>query len=119
MIRMLEDLTGVKASEMPLFDPDTRSLFVSTEKLGFTGDPVIGEIGTVAVPEFGTKFVRKMLEETRPTTFAELVNISGLSHGTDVWLGNAQELIRHKNGRPFNRYLHQGRHHALPHLEGR
>ena len=75
------------------------SLFHSCKALKYTGenpdtDPILGDLGCVAVPEFGTKFVRGMVKETHPSTFAELVSISGLSHGTDVWLGNAAELVR-------------------------
>lgn len=98
MIKHLENLTGVNAQEIPLDDPDTMSLFHSCEALkyadGQNSDPILGELGCLAVPEFGTKFVRGMVRETHPSTFAELVSISGLSHGTDVWLGNAQELVR-------------------------
>ena len=98
MIKHLENLTGVNAQEIPLDDPDTMSLFHSCKALGYTGDnpdtdPILGDLGCLAVPEFGTKFVRGMVKETKPSTFAELVSISGLSHGTDVWLGNAQELV--------------------------
>ncbi len=99
MIRHLENLTGVHAQEIPLDDPDTMSLFHSCRALKYQGDdpdtdPILGDLGCVAVPEFGTKFVRGMVKETKPSTFAELVSISGLSHGTDVWLGNAAELVR-------------------------
>lgn len=99
MIRHLENLTGVNAQEIPLDDPDTMSLFHSCLALRYQGehpetDPILGDLGCVAVPEFGTKFVRGMVGETKPSTFAELVSISGLSHGTDVWLGNAAELVR-------------------------
>ena len=98
MIKHLENLTGVNAQEIPLDDPDTMSLFHSCKALKYTGenpdtDPILGDLGCLAVPEFGTKFVRGMVKETKPSTFAELVSISGLSHGTDVWLGNAQELV--------------------------
>lgn len=96
MIRMLEDLTGLDAKQIPLDDPDTMRIFTSPEPLGLTPDEVIGTVGTIAIPEFGTRFVRQMLEDTRPTTFAELVRISGLSHGTNVWVGNAQDLVRGK-----------------------
>jgi DNA polymerase-3 subunit alpha (Gram-positive type) len=93
VIRMLEDLTGVNARKIPLDDEKTLSLFTSNEALNLNDD--IGTpLGTYGVPEFGTKFVRQMLEDTKPTKFSELVRISGLSHGTDVWLGNAQDLIR-------------------------
>ncbi len=93
MIRMLEDLTGVNAQEIPLDDADTMSLFISSEKLGFMDDAILGPTGAVAIPEFGTGFVRGMLEDTAPDQFDTLVRISGFSHGTDVWLGNARELI--------------------------
>lgn len=93
VIRMLEDLTGINAQEIRLDDKETLSLFTSTKALGLKED--IGtKLGTYGVPEFGTKFVQQMLEDTKPTTFSELVRISGLSHGTDVWLNNAQDLIR-------------------------
>ncbi len=95
VIRMLEDITGVHARDIPLDDPETMSLFTSNKALKLLPGKNIGtNLGTYGVPEFGTKFVRQMLEDTKPTTFSELVRISGLSHGTDVWLGNAQELIR-------------------------
>lgn len=93
VIRMLEDITGINAQEIPLGDKETLSLFTSNEALHVTED--IGtKLGSYGIPEFGTKFVRQMLEDTKPTTFSELVRISGLSHGTDVWLNNAQDLIR-------------------------
>ncbi|SHE93187.1 DNA polymerase-3 subunit alpha [Caldanaerobius fijiensis DSM 17918] len=94
VIRMLEDLTGVDARSIPLDDKDTMRLFTSTEPLGIKPEDIDCEVGTLALPEFGTKFVRQMLVDTQPTTFAELIRISGLSHGTDVWLNNAQDLIR-------------------------
>jgi DNA polymerase-3 subunit alpha (Gram-positive type) len=94
MIKMLEDLTGVPASSVPMDDPQTMSIFSGVQALGLTPERAGANVGTLGIPEFGTKFVRGMLEETRPSTFAELVRISGLSHGTDVWLNNAQELIR-------------------------
>ena len=95
VIRMLEDLTGVDAKSIPLAEEKTMSIFTSNDALGIKKGYDIGtKLGTYAVPEFGTKFVRQMLIDTKPTTFSELVRISGLSHGTDVWLGNAQELIR-------------------------
>ena len=92
-IRMLEDLTGIDAKKIPLDDKKTMSLFTGTEALGVTPDDIGSTVGTFGVPEFGTKFVRQMLVDTKPTTFGELVRISGLSHGTDVWLNNAQKLI--------------------------
>ncbi|GAA4701059.1 PolC-type DNA polymerase III [Brevibacillus fulvus] len=94
VIRMLQDLTGIDPKTIPLDDKETMSLFSSTEALGVTPEQIRSNLGTLGIPEFGTKFVRQMLEDTKPTTFAELVQISGLSHGTDVWLNNAQELIR-------------------------
>ena len=93
MIRMLTDLTGFDARKVPLDDKDTLSLYRSYEKLGIETDDIIGETGSIAIPEYGTKFVRQMLVDTLPTTIGELIRISGLSHGTDVWLGNAQEII--------------------------
>ena len=94
MIRMLQDITGVDPTKIPLDDKETMSIFSSTKALGITKEQINSEVGSIGVPEFGTKFVRGMLEETKPTTFDELISISGLSHGTDVWLNNAQELIK-------------------------
>ena len=93
MIRMLQDITGKDPTKVPLDDKETMSIFSSTDALGVTKDQIHSEVGSFGVPEFGTKFVRGMLVDTRPTTFDELIRISGLSHGTDVWLGNAQSLI--------------------------
>ena len=93
MIRMLQNLTGVDPQKIPLDDPDTMSLFTSSEKLGFVDDPVLGPTGAVAIPEFNTRFTRGVLEETQPTQVDTLLRISGFTHGTDVWLGNARELI--------------------------
>ncbi|MDO5299654.1 MAG: PolC-type DNA polymerase III [Clostridia bacterium] len=94
MIRMLMDLTGIDARTLPLTDPDVISLFSGTQALGVTPEQIGSKTGTYGVPEFGTRFVRQMLEETHPTTMEELIRISGLSHGTDVWIGNAQEIIK-------------------------
>jgi DNA polymerase-3 subunit alpha (Gram-positive type) len=94
IIRMLEDLTGLNATQIPLDDKKTISLFTTTEALGVTREDINSEVGSLGIPEFGTKFVRQMLVDTKPTTFSELIRISGLSHGTDVWLNNAQELVR-------------------------
>lgn len=96
VIKMLEDLTGVNARTIPIGERNTMGIFSSTEPLGVKPEEINSEVGTFAIPEFGTKFVRQMLVDTRPKTFSELIRISGLSHGTDVWLNNAQELI--KNG---------------------
>lgn len=94
IIRMLEDITGYSAQKIKFDDKKTMSLFTSTEALSVNLEDIDCKIGTLGIPEFGTKFVRQMLMDTKPTTFAELVRISGLSHGTDVWLNNAQDLIR-------------------------
>lgn len=93
VIRMLQDLSGIDPLTIPTDDEEVMKIFSSTESLGVTPEQIKCETGTLGVPEFGTQFVRQMLEETKPKTFAELVIISGLSHGTDVWLGNAQNLI--------------------------
>ena len=93
MIRMLFDLTGKDPTKVPLDDKETMSIFSSTKALGVTPEQIHSKVGSYGIPEFGTKFVRGMLVDTRPTTFDELIRISGLSHGTDVWLGNAQTLI--------------------------
>ena len=93
IIRMLQDLTGVDPQKIPLDDKETMSIFSSTDALGVTKEQIRSEVGTFGVPEFGTKFVRGMLVDTKPTKFEELLRISGLSHGTDVWLNNAQTLI--------------------------
>ncbi len=94
MIRMLEDLTGVNAREIPLDDPGTMGIFKSAKPLGLEDDdPIIGKTGTIGIPEFGTGFTRQMLVDTKPENFDTLVRLSGFSHGTDVWLGNAKDLI--------------------------
>ena len=93
MIRMLEDLTGVNARAIPLDDPDTMSIFTSSKVLCFENDEILGPTGAVAIPEFNTRFTRGMLMDTMPKDFNTLVRLSGFSHGTDVWLGNARDLI--------------------------
>ena len=93
VIRMLYDLTGIDPTKVPLDDKETMSIFSSTDALGVTPEQINSKVGSYGIPEFGTKFVRGMLVDTKPTTFDELIRISGLSHGTDVWLGNAQTLI--------------------------
>ena len=94
MIRMLEDLTGVDAKSISLDDKKVMSLFESTQALGIRPEDIGGcKLGALGIPEFGTEFVIQMLLDTKPKTFSDLVRISGLSHGTDVWLGNAQTLI--------------------------
>ncbi len=93
MIHMLERLTGVSYQSIPLGDPKVMGLFQSPEPLGVTPQQINSTKGTYGVPEFGTAFVQQMLEDTKPSTMEELIRISGLSHGTDVWLGNARDLI--------------------------
>ena len=93
MMHELEQLTGVNFQEVPLDDPGVRSLFTSPAALGVTEEDILCNTGTYGVPEFGTEFVRGMLQDTRPSTMEELLRISGLSHGTDVWLGNAKDII--------------------------
>ncbi len=94
MIRMLEDLTGVDAKTIPLDDPEVMSLFRSCEALKVDPEELGVNLGSLGVPEFGTEFVMQMLKDTKPSSFSDLIRISGLSHGTDVWLGNAQTLIK-------------------------
>lgn len=96
ILKMLSDLTGVDPTTIPLDDPGTLALFSSAAPLGLDPEELGFDLGTLGIPEFGTEFVRQMLAETKPATFSELVYISGLSHGTGVWLGNAQELIKKK-----------------------
>ena len=93
-LRMIQDLVGWDVRNVPLDDKKTMAIFLSPEPLGVTKEQIMNETGTLGVPEFGTPFTISMLVDTKPKTFAELIKISGLSHGTDVWLGNAQELIK-------------------------
>ncbi|BCG59647.1 PolC-type DNA polymerase III [Paenibacillus sp. URB8-2] len=94
MMRMLQDLTGVDPTSIPMNDPKVMSMFNSTESLGVSPEKIRTPVATYGVPEMGTKFVRQMLIESKPSSFADLLQISGLSHGTGVWLGNAQDLIK-------------------------
>ena len=96
MIRMMEDMTGVDAKTIPLDDKKTMSIFTSSKVLGYENDKILGPTGAVAVPEFNTRFTRGVLLDTMPTKFDFLVRISGYTHGTDVWLGNARDLITSK-----------------------
>lgn len=96
VLRMLHDLTGLDPRSIPLDDPETMSIYRTDEALGVSLKPLGCDVGSLAIPEFGTNFVRGMLIETRPTTMEELVRISGLSHGTDVWNNNAQVLVENK-----------------------
>ena len=99
-LRMLQDLSGLDVTKVPLDDPETMGIFLSPKPLGVTKEQILCDTGTLGVPEFGTPFTIGLLMDTKPTTFSELIKISGLSHGTDVWLGNAQELIKN-NVVPF------------------
>ena len=110
MIRMLEDMTGVDAQKIPLDDQDTMSIFTSSKVLGYENDPILGPVGSVAIPEFGTGFTRGMLQETQPTKFDTLIRLSGFSHGTDVWLGNCLRQRRHRLPRRYHALSHQMRH---------
>ncbi len=93
MVRMMQDLTGVDPHDIPLDDPDTMSIFITSKVLGYENDEILGPTGAVAIPEFNTRFTRQMLIDTQPKDFNTLVRLSGFSHGTDVWMGNARELI--------------------------
>ncbi|MCY0892057.1 MAG: PolC-type DNA polymerase III [Acidibacillus sp.] len=104
VLRMLQDITGMDVRQVPVDDPKVYDLFRGTESLGVKPQEIKSQTGTYGIPEFGTKFVRQMLEDTKPNTFADLVRISGLSHGTDVWLNNAQELIRQQTA-PLNQVI--------------
>ena len=93
MIRMLQDVSGIDPIQIPLDDKDTMSIFCSSKVLGYENDEILGPTGAVAIPEFGTGFTRQMLVDTQPKNFNTLLRLSGFSHGTDVWLGNAKDLI--------------------------
>ena len=94
IIRMLEDLTGLENDDIPTDDQSTMAIFNSPEILGISLDEINCSTGTLAIPEFGTPFVRQMIMDTKPKSFSDLVRISGLSHGTDVWINNAQDIIK-------------------------
>lgn len=104
VIRMLQDLSHIDPQTIPPNDPEVMKIFSGPDVLGVTKEQIGSKTGTLGIPEFGTSFVRGMLEQTSPKTFAELLQISGLSHGTDVYLGNAEELIR-KNGIPLSEVI--------------
>ena len=103
-LRMIQDITGEDVRNVPLDDKETMSIFTSTKALGVTPEQIMCDTGTLGVPEFGTPFTIQLVKDTKPKTFAELIKISGLSHGTDVWLGNAQELIQ-KDIVPFSKVI--------------
>ncbi|MGB4139771.1 MAG: PolC-type DNA polymerase III, partial [Limnochordia bacterium] len=96
MMRLFEEFSGIRVDDIPMDDPATMAVFCGLESLGVTEEQIGTSIGTLGVPEFGTDFTRQVLEDILPTTFADLVAIMGLTHGTDVWLNNAQNLIREK-----------------------
>ena len=107
MIRMLQDLTGLDPTKIPLDDKQVMSLFQNTSALGITPDDIDGwPLGNLGVPEFGTEFAMQMLLDTKPTSFSDLVRIAGLAHGTDVWLGNAQTPDQRREGDHFHRHLY-------------
>ena len=103
-LRLIQDLSKTNVLDVPMDDKDTMSIFSSTKVLGVTNEEIMCPTGTLGIPEFGTNFTIGMVDETKPTTFAELVKIAGLSHGTDVWLGNAQDLIKN-NVVPFKEVI--------------
>lgn len=104
ILKILKDLTNVDEKNIPHYDLRTISLFSSNEELNVKSSDILGETtGAYSIPEYGTKFVREMLRDTKPKTFADLIRISGLSHGTDVWIGNAKSLI--DNGMGLNEII--------------
>ena len=98
VIKLLEEFTHIKPTKIPIGDEATMSIFRNTEALGVTPDQINSSVGTYGIPEFGTRFVRQMVEDVQPKNFGQIVRVSGYSHGTDVWLNNAQDLI--KEGKP-------------------
>lgn len=103
-LRMIQDITGDDVTKVPLDDKDTMGIFLSPEPLGVTSEEILCDVGTIGIPEFGTPFTIGMVKETKPKTFSELVKISGLSHGTDVWNGNARDLVNN-NIVPFSEVI--------------
>ena len=103
-LRMIQDTSKTDVTQVPLDDKETMAIFLGPEPLGVTKEQIMCNTGTLGIPEFGTKFTLQMVEDSKPRTFGELIKISGLSHGTDVWLGNAQELIRN-NVVPFSEVI--------------
>ena len=103
-LRLIQDISGDDITKVPLDDKKTMSIFTSPKALGVTSEQIMCDVGTLGIPEFGTPFTLQMVKDTKPKSFADLIKISGLSHGTDVWLGNAQELIQ-KNIVPFSEVI--------------
>ena len=118
MIRKLQDLSGIDPTDIPMDDPGVMALFSGTDILGVTQEQIGTPTGMLGIPEFGTNFVRGMVDETHPTTFAELLQLSGLSHGTGRMAGQRSGLDQARNCWPVHRYRLSGRHHGLPHAQG-
>lgn len=97
VIKLLEEFTHIKPTKIPIGDEATMSIFRNTEALGVTPEQINSSVGTYGIPEFGTRFVRQMVEDVQPKNFGQIVRVSGYSHGTDVWLNNAQDLIKEAN----------------------
>ncbi|MBQ3366617.1 MAG: PolC-type DNA polymerase III [Acidaminococcaceae bacterium] len=103
MIKRLEEFTGINAMDIPVGDPDTMSIFSSTEKLGVTPEQIGTNVGTLGIPECGTRFTLDMIHELKPRLFSDIVRVSGYSHGTNVWIGNAKDLI--ESGHPVEQTI--------------